>query len=54
MSQQITQAAPEPVKIKKGFNKTLSKVIMKMIAKEPEKRFQTMQEVKQTLDKFNV
>ncbi|NRB37085.1 MAG: serine/threonine protein kinase [Pseudomonadales bacterium] len=49
MSQHITQAPPNPQKLNAAIKKSLNKIILKMLAKKPADRYQSMLEVKTAL-----
>ena len=49
MSQHITQQAQPPMEVCEGISVGLSDIIMKMMAKNPEQRYQTMKQVQEAL-----
>jgi serine/threonine-protein kinase len=53
MAQHITKPAPPPSAINKSISKALDKVILKMLAKHPEDRFQSTAELIDALNTLN-
>lgn len=49
MSQHITQSPPIPQKLNPAIKKGLNKIILKMLAKKPKDRFQTMEQLRDAL-----
>ncbi len=52
MYQHVTGKAPAPHERNPEISRILSTMVMRMMAKEPEKRFQKMKDVRRTLDAF--
>jgi serine/threonine-protein kinase len=53
MAQHISKPAPPPSAINKSISKALDKVILKMLAKHPEDRFQSTAELIDALNTLN-
>ncbi|UCH41663.1 MAG: serine/threonine protein kinase [Gammaproteobacteria bacterium] len=53
MAQHITKPAPPPSTINASIAKELDRIVLKMLAKKPEARFQSMAELTEALNKFN-